>query len=131
MKQRFLLSSALLLVILLAACNANPGGAIQTTPAATPAQSSSNLPVTEGKDIPITIADFKFSPIEIKIHVGTTLTWTNMDSATHTVTATDGSFDSSALNKGDTFAHTFDQEGNFTYYCSNHANMQGLVVVVP
>ena len=79
------------------------------------------------------IRDFKF-PVEIAVAAGDTVTWRNDDSAWHTVTSgipedPDGSFDSKRLNKGDTFSHTFKQQGSFAYYCRPHPWMTGTVVV--
>ena len=64
---------------------------------------------------------------------GTTVIWTNNDSVPHTVTADDGSFDSGSLSTGQTFSHTFDDAGTFTYFCEIHGkpSMNGAVQVAP
>jgi len=100
-------------------------GAVDTPPA------TSGQVVTEGSKIDIAIASFQFSPSDITVHVGTTITWTNNDSATHTVTANDGSFSSGALGKGGTYSYTFTKEGIFVYICENHTSMKASVTVVP
>jgi plastocyanin len=99
--------------------------AVDTPPAA------SGQGVTEGSKIDISIASFQFSPSNIIVHVGTTITWTNNDSATHTVTANDGSFSSGSLGKGGTYSYTFTKEGTFPYICENHTSMKASVTVVP
>ncbi|GAP14362.1 uncharacterized protein conserved in bacteria [Longilinea arvoryzae] len=91
---------------------------------------NSSQAVTEGNNIAISIANFQFSPNNLIVHVGTTVTWTNSDSAPHTITADDGSFSSGTLNQGGTFAFTFTKEGSFTYYCANHTNMIASITVV-
>lgn len=78
----------------------------------------------------VTIANFAFSPGTTTVHVGDTVTWTNEDSAPHTATAKDGSFDTGILTKGRSASHTFTQPGTFTYYCSVHPYMHGTVVVL-
>ncbi|TLN18856.1 hypothetical protein FDZ74_06555, partial [bacterium] len=99
--------------------------------AADASAASGGVAVTEGKAVQISIANFAFSPADIKVHVGTTITWTNSDSAPHTVSATDGSFESGTLNQGGTFSYTFSKEGDYAYFCANHASMKAMVSVVP
>lgn len=79
----------------------------------------------------IDVKDFSFKPSKTTVKVGTSVTWTMQDSqTTHTVTATDGSFDSGDLSAvGKTFSHTFGSAGTFTYKCSIHNSMTGTVVV--
>ncbi|TSE01699.1 amidase [Skermania sp. ID1734] len=78
----------------------------------------------------VQIDNFMFSPATLTVPVGTTVTWTNHDEEPHTVVATDGSFRSTALGSGATFAFTFTTTGNFDYVCSIHPFMHGTVVVV-
>jgi plastocyanin len=77
----------------------------------------------------VTIQNFAFSPASLTINVGDTVTWTNMDSATHTATATDGSFDTGNIAQGESGSITFDTAGTFNYICSIHPNMTGTIVV--
>jgi plastocyanin len=84
---------------------------------------------TAGAEAAVEIANFAFSPAEIEVAAGTTVTWTNADGAPHTVTADDGGFDSGRLNTGETFSQTFDTAGSFAYHCDFHPNMKGTVVV--
>ena len=72
-----------------------------------------------------------YSPptITVVIGVNSTVTWVNNDDAPHTVTATDGSFNSGNLNAGQSWSHTFTTPGNYTYYCSYHSWMRGTVIV--
>lgn len=73
-----------------------------------------------------------FSPKEMRIRAGETVTWTNEDSTRHTVSAADpdqwgtpGSGDASAdwMQKGDSWSHPFMQPGTYHYYCKPHASM--------
>ncbi len=82
-----------------------------------------------GEDVAATIVDFSFAPGTIEISAGTTVTWTNEDSAPHTVTADDGSFQSGKMDQGATFSFTFDTPGTYTYHCEYHANMTATVIV--
>jgi plastocyanin len=77
----------------------------------------------------VAIQDFAFSPDTIEITAGTTVTWTNNDSAPHTVTSDDGAFDSGDLAQGDSVSLTFNEPGTYTYHCTYHPNMVGTIIV--
>ena len=76
-----------------------------------------------------------FIPYEVTVDVGGEVTWSNDDTAAHTVTAgsaadgPSGVFDSSLFMAGTTFSHTFEAEGVFPYFCMVHPWMQGIVTV--
>lgn len=93
--------------------------------------STNGAAVVESKGQSISISGFAFSPADLTVHVGDTITWTNADAAPHTITADDGSFASEDLNKGGTFSFTFSKEGIYSYFCANHASMKGTITVVP
>ena len=78
----------------------------------------------------VNLAGQQFSPSNVTVAVGGTVTWNNNDGAKHTVTADNASFDSGTLNAGLTFAHTFTTAGTFPYGCDFHGNMRGTVTVV-
>jgi plastocyanin len=77
----------------------------------------------------VRLVNFTFDPGTLTVPAGTTVAWTNDDSAVHTVTADDGSFDSGRLDPGETFSVTFDTPGEFAYHCGFHPRMQGTIVV--
>jgi plastocyanin len=83
----------------------------------------------QGAEVTVTIENFAFDPPMLEIDVGTTVTWVNEDSAPHTATADDGSFDSGRLNTDDTFSHTFDAPGTIDYHCEFHAAMTATIIV--
>jgi plastocyanin len=64
------------------------------------------------------------------VATGTTVSWKNLESAIHTVTATDKSFDSPELMQGQTYRHTFSSIGKYKYYCRIHSFMTGAITVV-
>ena len=82
-------------------------------------------------DEPVTIVDLAFSPADVEVPSGTTVTWHNEGAAMHTVTAEDGSFDSGFLASGATWSRTFGDAGTYAYVCSLHPGMAGRVVVAP
>ncbi len=74
--------------------------------------------------------DFAFVPANIIVDAGTTVTWTNFDAAGHTVTSDGGGeLQSRLLGQTQTFSHTFDEPGQYSYFCTPHPVMKGLVTV--
>ncbi len=70
-----------------------------------------------------------FAPRDLNVLVGTTVTWRNADTTTHTVTDDDDEFDSGFVRPGGTFSETFAEQGAFLYHCSIHRFMRGVVRV--
>jgi plastocyanin len=75
-----------------------------------------------------------YDPQDLAVSVGTTVIWSNDDTAAHTVTSgadiiADGVFDSGILPAGKTFEHQFDTAGTTEYFCQVHPWMVGTVIV--
>jgi len=73
---------------------------------------------------------------KVTIDVGSEVTWTNDDTASHTVTSgdignvgPDGKFDSGLISSGQTFSQKFEEAGEFPYFCQVHPWMAGMVIV--
>lgn len=94
-----------------------------TTTTTTPPTQASSAPMQAGVDV----AGFRYQPATVTLAAGGTVTWTNRDSAPHTVTG-DG-FDSGTLEDEATYAHTFPTPGTYAYRCAFHGSMRGTVVV--
>jgi plastocyanin len=89
---------------------------------------------TDASDAPagpttVRIVNLAFNPAEVTIATGTAVSWVNDDSVPHTVTSTDGVFDSGIFDPGASFTWTFDRPGSYPYACQIHPQMQGTVVV--
>jgi plastocyanin len=84
---------------------------------------------TRATEAPIQISKFTFTPQEISVTPGTTIIWTNRDETPHTIIASDGSFVSKAMDTDDRYEHTFADEGDFSYFCTLHPFMTGIVHV--
>ncbi len=76
----------------------------------------------------VDIANFAFSPTVITVRAGDTVTWMNNDQEAHTV-AISGVALSKPLQNADTYTHTFGQPGTYSYICTIHPYMHGMVIV--
>jgi len=98
-----------------------------------PAGGVCRLPVDQGVpgSVVVPIANFAFSPAEVRIRVGQTVTWVNCeeDATSHTTHANGEEWSSPLLAPGQAFSHLFDQAGTFDYHCDPHPFMTGRVVV--
>ena len=75
-----------------------------------------------------------YLPSSLEIRVHDTVSWSNDDTAAHTVTSRtsdgpDGIFDSSLFMSGNTFEFTFDESGTYSYFCMVHPWMTGEIIV--
>ncbi|MEX1010660.1 MAG: plastocyanin/azurin family copper-binding protein [Balneolaceae bacterium] len=94
-------------------------------------------PPSGPEDDEVWMGAISFNPSSRTVTVGTTITWTNTSDVNHTVTSgsggsPDGLFDSGTLSPDQTFSYTFDEVGNYPYYCIPHVDMgmTGTVTVV-
>ncbi|HVV13580.1 cupredoxin family copper-binding protein [Amycolatopsis sp.] len=83
------------------------------------------------KTVQVAIKNYAYDPAALTVAVGDTVTWTNDDTAPHTVTVSDGpvKFNSPNLQQGQTFTYTFTQAGTYSYYCAVHPDMKATVTV--
>ena len=75
-----------------------------------------------------------YLPTELSISKHDSVTWINGDRGFHTVTTgyydtPDGIFDSGHVSPSEKFSYTFDQSGEFHYYCRLHPWMEGKIIV--
>lgn len=78
-------------------------------------------------DHAVAIKGMKFSPANISIAAGDTITFTNMDRAPHTATSKTGLFDTGRLKKGESAVVKFASAGDFAYFCAVHPSMKASV----
>jgi len=112
--------------------------AVPQVPQATPSPTTSPAPAIPGDAggepaptvAPVRIVDFAFDADPLEIAAGDSVEWTNTGVAPHTVTASDGTFDSEMLDPGATFQQTFETPGTYAYLCAIHPEMQGSIKVV-
>jgi plastocyanin len=78
--------------------------------------------------ISVSIDNFTFAPVELKVKIGDTVTWTNHDDIPHTVVSA-GKFRSKTLDTDNSFSFTFATAGDYKYFCSLHPHMTGMIKV--
>ena len=78
----------------------------------------------------VDINNYMFGPGDIKIKVGTIVTWTNHDSVRHNIVSDDNMMpDGKLIAKDETYTYTFTKAGTYKYHCAPHQYMHGSVVV--
>jgi plastocyanin len=108
--------------LLLAACSSGGGSGSSS------ATTSSGSGATSTKSI--TISNFMFSPMHAAVAPGSTVSVTNKDSVTHTLTATGGQFNTGDIGAGQTKTFTAPTKaGTYSYICNIHQYMMGTIVV--
>jgi plastocyanin len=70
-----------------------------------------------------------FAPTITRVPVGTEIKWINVTDGVHDVVGRKFEWSSQALERGQTYAHTFAKPGVYPYSCSFHPGMAGMVVV--
>jgi LPXTG-motif cell wall-anchored protein len=107
---------------------AQPSSAPATAPTAGAAPSK-RLAATSASAT-VSIGDNFFSPRQVTVNTGDTVTWRNNGQVAHNVTANDGSFRSGTINPGRTYSNAFSSAGSFSYYCTIHGQGQSGTVTV-
>ncbi len=106
------------------------GSSNKSSSSGTTTAKSTKEPATPGNVTAISIKGGKFRPKNVTIKVGTTLTWTNNDTTTESVTSdAPGAFDSGPLAANATWKYTFNTAGTFPYHSTGTASMFGSVTV--
>lgn len=133
-----------LLAILVGCSGSTP--AIIATDSGMPSAGEEMLEAGSNEVITVSL---RFMPEDITVPVGTTVTWRNGEAIGHTITSgawgdvnestglrgsqeADGLFDHALApmgQEGDTFSYTFDEPGEFLYFCNPHLTMNARVIV--
>ena len=77
----------------------------------------------------VSIRDNFYSPQTITISTGSSVTWRNDGSMSHTVTFDSPYSDSGTVSYGNSYTKTFNTAGTYTYHCNFHSGMTGTVIV--
>lgn len=98
------------------------------SPSVTPTQGGPSSSVT----IPVgaeSLGNRAFMPGNLDVAAGTTVTWMNTDSVSHTSTSNATGWNSGIVSPGGQFSFAFQSAGTFSYHCAIHPGMVGTVVV--
>lgn len=124
---RLVVVSALLMSA--AACGDNtssPPLSPSPTPPSAPTPGGSSIVIPVGAEF---LGNQSFTPRDLDVQVGTTVTWMNTDRDSHTTTSDASGWNSGTLSPGRQFSFTFQTAGTFPYHCTFHPGMTGRVVV--
>ena len=126
--------AAVTLAVTFTACgdDDDDGDDATTTEAAAPDGTEAAAPdatdAPAAGDATIVIAEFSFGD-PLTVPAGTTVTVMNNDTAPHTLTADDGSFDTGEIEVAGTAEITLDEPGTYTFHCNIHTSMTGSITV--
>jgi plastocyanin len=101
---------------------------VNLTPVPTTPPPYKVFPVREPTTVDVEIFASAFNPLTLNIVNGTTVRWTNKDSAAYVITGK--GFKSPELNKRDNWSYTFNDTGTFEYNSSNHPTMPHGTMIV-
>lgn len=99
------------------------------------AENKGQQDATDQPEVSVDIGDFFYEPTVLTVSKGTTVTWTNQGNIQHNVVSWSGSpnqgLDSELLGNGETYSYTFEETGDYVYFCEPHPfRMRGIVTVV-
>jgi len=116
-------------------------GSEPVTPEDMPPVTKPNPPMKITIDMPEGAANIDneifYDPADTYVTPGSTITWTNSDTASHTVTSgtpskgPDGNFDSGLFGPGKKFETVLNEKGTYPYFCQVHPWMTGSITVDP
>ncbi|QIS07189.1 copper-binding protein [Nocardia brasiliensis] len=102
-----------------------------TTRPAHPATTTQPAGETKPAAVTVDVRDMEFTPAEVTVKAGDTVTWHFTDKAPHTVQGIGDKamgINSPIIDKGD-WSYTFTVPGTYRYLCSLHPEMRGTVTV--
>ena len=121
------------LVLALAACGGSgAGGSLPPSDPPVNAGGGGSGPcsvVSATGQVAGTIAGNAFSPNPVALPAGQTVTFTNEDGVSHTVTLDDGSCDTGPISGGASAGLTFSAAGSYPFHCAIHPSMTGTIEV--
>jgi plastocyanin len=119
--------AGIIALLILSGCSPAASTPVSNQPPPTIASSTVSTSVVPA--VTVNITNFTFDPNVLKVAKWTTVTWTNKDSAAHTVTSDSKVFDSGNMAQGGTFSFTFKDIGDFSYHCTYHPGMTAKITV--
>lgn len=118
--------SVLMLTVCFTACGGYSSPSAPSTGPTPAPVGSTTVNIASGASTQTTTA---FGQDPLTIAVGTTISWLNDDTTTHTSQADGNQWSSGNIAPGSRFNFTFASAGRFTYHCQIHPNMVGTIIV--
>jgi plastocyanin len=134
-KLYLLLVPCLALGVVIGGCgsdNNNDSSSTSSDNTTTTKQAPANSGSTAKSAVQVIMKNTRFTPMNIKVKAGGTITWTNKDPFAHTVTYGSGpgvKFNSGNVDGGSTFKQKFRTAGQINYVCKIHPNQTGTITV--
>src|SRR4029453_13064996 len=107
----------------LVACAVAPAA---SSPSSAPAGAA---PAARAAPVKVVMRKNKFRPKRVVVRLGRTVRWKNLDDVPHTVTTANGPIPSDGIRGGETFSYKPRKQGTIRYFCTIHANQNGVLVV--
>jgi plastocyanin len=126
-------TSLLALAALAAQASAEEADPALPVPAAGPTPAPTTVSVSRASASAtrtVSIVDFAFDPGPLTVKTGDTVTWTNLGTAEEGHDVVGDGLESPTLHTGESYSHTFNTAGTFSYICSIHPDMKGSVEVL-
>jgi plastocyanin len=98
-------------------------------PLMVPPTAAAKVPAAVGRTHTVTIENLQYTPPHLTVQRGDRIVWVNKDLFPHTATATDKAFDSGSIDVSKSWAFLAKKTGTFTYTCTFHPTMKGIIEV--
>src|SRR4051812_5482250 len=126
-------ATVLLVSVLVAGCGSGGDDGMSAQSTTTTETSAATAPAAGGgapvQSATVDIKSFKYKPVTVTVKKGGRVRWTNSDTAAHTATADDRSFDTETIDKAGSRTVAMTTAGTFAYHCDFHPFMKATVVV--
>lgn len=117
-----------LLLAVVTACGGSTATPAPAASAAGPGAAKPTCAAGIGTGQQVAMANIAYTPNTSAVSAGGTVSWTNGDTVTHTVTFDNGP-DCGNVTVGSSITATFAAAGTYAYHCTIHSSMHGTVTV--
>lgn len=124
----FFITALFTITASIAGCTAMTGNDSGASFSSSAALSSANSSAHDA-NVVVSIDDVGFQATSVTVTKGSMVTWINDGTLQHSIEGDDGGPDSEVLAHGETYSYTFNTAGTYTYHCSFHPTMVGVIVV--
>ncbi len=79
--------------------------------------------------VEVEMREMRFARDTIRVAAGSSVRWVNRDHVAHTTAGDDGEWSSPLIGPGETYTMRLTDPGEYSYYCTLHAFMRGVIIV--